>query len=643
MEANEEAKMQLNEQKKNYMEPDKEYNEINGYVIGWGFFYALIFTLSMEYLALKVGQTVDACMPVSILAMSMGILLKRLDPFPEAVHIQAIASSGTNVIVGAIFVLPAFFILRLPEMSFAALVIPLVLGSVIGVLIASIFRRYFCVEKDAEFPFPNGRAGASLLSTNDSAGGKLIAISGGIGLIYDYILDSLGLWSETVSTLAFGWGQTLMTKAKLHLSIGLDIAMLGIGYFTGIRYAAIIVAGTFMADLAITPLIYYIGADRQLMVNGEMVKLASVSADVIYSQITRQLGIGMMAMAGIIGLLSMGKAVVVIAKQTLNNLSGLTREQGHVIRTERDLPAGFICTGIVACCLLFGVYYQLFLSGSLLETFIVVPAVCICSILLSIVGISSVAFTGNEPVSGITLFLMLVMGAILNMLGVIGNQGTATLLILAAFGATVICLAGNFSTELKIAYLTGATPLVMEKWQIISNVAIAFVSVGALYLLNGVYGFGGESQLHAPQANAMAAVANSILGSGDAPWTLYMVGAVGAVVIWMLGVPALPFALGVYLPTEINLPILVGGLLSYFVGKSGDSPEECEANLGRGTTMAAGLVAGGAIGGLINALQQIAGINFFLTEWSKTPEAGGLGLLIYGAVVLLVYKMAKSK
>ena len=635
--------MEAKEQKKSYMEPDKEYNEINGYVIGWGFFYALVFTLSMEYLALKVGQTVDACMPVSILAMSMGILLKRLDPFPEAVHIQAIASSGTNVIVGAIFVLPAFFILGLPEMSFAALVIPLILGSVIGILVASVFRRYFCVEKDAEFPFPNGRAGASLLSTNDSAGGKLIAISGGVGLIYDYILDSLGLWSETVSTLTFGWGQALMNKAKLHLSIGLDIAMLGIGYFTGIRYAAIIVAGTFMADLALTPLIYYVGGEHELMVNGELVKLASVSADVIYSQFTRPLGIGMMAMAGIIGLLSMGKAVLVIARQTLNNLSGIAKEQGQVIRSEQDLPAGPVCIGIAACCLLFGVYYQIFLSGSLLETVIVVPAVCIGSILLSIVGISSIAFTGNEPVSGITLFLMLVMGAILNMLGVMGNQGTATLLILAAFGASVICLAGNFSSELKIAYLTGATPRLMEKWQIISGVVIAVVSIGALYLLNSVYGFGGQSPLHAPQANAMAAVANSILGSGDAPWALYMVGAVGAVVVWMLGVPALPFALGVYLPTEINLPILVGGLLSYFVGKSGDSPEECEANLGRGTTMAAGLVAGGAIGGLINALQQIAGINFFMTEWSKTPEAGCIGIILYGIVVFGVYKLAKQK
>lgn len=627
----------------NYMEPDKEYIEINSYVVGWGFVFALIFTLSMEYLALKVGQTVDACMPVSILAMSMGVLLKRADPFPEAVHIQAIASSGTNVIVGAIFVLPAFFILGLPELSLVALVIPLMLGSVMGVLIATLFRRYFCVEKDADFPFPNARAGASLLSSSNSSGGKLIAISGTIGFLYDYLLDSLGLWSETVSTTAFAWGQKLMDSLKMQLSIGLDVALLGIGYFTGIRYAAIIVAGTFLSNLVLMPLIYFVGGDYQLMLNGEAVKLGTASSAVVYSQITRHIGIGMLAMAGIIGLLSMGKAVILIAKQTLNNISGITKQQGNVARSDQDLSSVVVCGGILVCCILFGVYYHLLFSSNMLETLIVIPIVAVLSILLSIVGISSIAYTGNEPVSGITLFFMLILGVILNMLGVIGTQGMITVLILACFSATVTGLAGNFSTELKIAYLTGATPKVMEKWQIISNVVISVVAIGALYLLNSVYGFVGETELHAPQANAMAAVASSIMGSGDAPWLLYMMGAIGAVVIWMLGVPALPFALGVYLPAEINIPVLAGGLLSYFVSRCSDNPDECKASSERGTTIAAGLVAGGAIGGLVNALQQIADINFFMAEWSVTPEANALGLAVYGAVAVLVYKMAKGK
>lgn len=633
--------MELKVQKKKYMEPDKEYNEINSYVVGWGFFYALVFALSMEYLALKVGQTVDACMPVSILAMSMGVLLKRLDPFPESVHIQAIASSGTNVIVASIFVLPAFFILGLPELSLMVLAIPIALGGIIGILVSTLFRGYFCVEKDAEFPFPNARAGASLLSTNDSAGGRLIAISGGIGMVYDYLLNSFGLWSETVSTLSYSWGQELMSKLKMHLSIGLDVALLGIGYFTGLRYAAIIVGGTFLADLVLTPLIYHVGGEHQLMVNGELAQLSTVSADVIYTQIIRPIGIGMLAMAGIIGLFSMGRAVITIAKQTLSNISGITKQQGQVPRSEQDLPSSIVCGGIAGCCLLFGIYYHMVFSSSLMETFIVMPMVCIASILLAVVGISSIAYTGNEPVSGLTLFLLLVMGAVLNLLGIIGTQGIITLLILAMFSASVICLGGNFTTELKIAYLTGATPKLMEKWQLIATVLIAFVSIGVLYLLNNVYGFTGDTPLNAPQANAMAAVASSIMGNGDAPWILYLLGAMGAVVVWMLGVPALPFALGVYLPTEINIPILVGGLLSYFVSRSSDDPEKCAIASSRGTTVAAGLVAGGAIGGLINALQQIAGIDFYMAEWSKTSEAGALGLLIYGAIVVVVYKICK--
>ena len=632
--------MQGKGNQKKYMDPNKQYHEINTYVVGWGFFYALLFTLSMEYLALKVGQTVDAAMPVSILAMSMAVVFKRMDPFPEAVHIQALASSGTNVIVAVIFVMPAFFILDMQGINMFLMVVPVFFGSVMGILLASIFRRYFCVEKDKDFPFPNGRAGANLLTSSGTGGGRLIIISGIVGFVYDFVLDAFGAWAETFSTELFSWGQVLHDKLKVTLTMGMDVALLGVGYFTGIRYAAIIASGTFMANLVFIPVLYYLAGDHVMTVNGEEILLANASITQVFSKYVRSIGIGMMAMAGIIGLLSMGKAVLSIAKQTIKNMRNISVQDSRTARNDRDISPSLAILGIALCIMVFGVFYHFYFSGTLLESVLVTLVLGISSILLAIVGISSTAYTGNEPVSGITLFLMLIMGAVLNATGAIGESGVTSLIVIAVFGASCISLAGNFMTELKIAYLTGATPAVMQKWQVIMAVFISVVSIVVLLFLNSAYGFAGENALPAPQANAMAAVSSSLMSGNDAPWILYMAGAFGAIAIWMLGVPVLPFALGVYLPMDINTPVLAGGILSYLVASSTKDEALKTARMDKGSSIAAGLVGGGAIGGLVQAVMQIGGVNLYMHSWSKTPEAAFLAIAIYLAIMAFVYKMA---
>lgn len=626
--------------KRPYMEPDKEYNEINGYVVFWGLFYAVLFSLAVGYLCLKLGQTVDAFAPISILSMSMAVVLKRVDPFPETVHIQAIGSSGTNILAGAMFILPALYILNLNSLSAAMMAVPVILGGVMGVFIAAIFRRYFCVEMDSVYPFPSGRGAAGVLTSTGGDQARYMMLSGLVGLVFDFVINSLGLWSERLATTAFSWGQAIQAKCRFYLALDNDLALLGLGYFTGIRYGAILAAGSFFASFVCIPLMYYFGGEHTMQVAGSTILLSAAPQGAVFSQFVRPISIGMLAMAGIIGLLSMSGVLTGILKRTMQDLFSKENRVQEPARSNRDIPVTVSVCCMTLCVVIFGVYFHIFFMDTVLQTVIVILLTGILSFLLSIVGISSIAYTGNEPVSGLTLFTMLVVGVVLNQIGVIGDAGIVALLILATFIATTLAVAGNFMSELKVAHITGATPAKMELWQIAGVVVTGISSVGVMLLLNSAYGFVGDGALNAPQANAMAAVASSLMGGSSAPWALYTVGAVFAVVLWMVQVPPLAFALGAYLPMDINLPILVGGTIAYFVAKSSKDKEVSQQREALGGTLASGLIAGGAIGSLLSALLRIGGCDFFLSEWNETPEAVILGICIYLILCLMIYKLA---
>ena len=526
------------------LDPHKEYEEINGYVVFWGLFFAAIFSLAVGYLCLKIGQTVDAFAPVSILSMGMAIIFHCKNAFAETVHIQAIASSGTSSLCGSMFILPALYILNIQGVSAFEMIVPILLGGVLGVFFSVMFRRYFCEEMHYVYPYPSGRAAAEVLLSSEGSKAKLMIASGLIGMAYDFVLNTLGWWQEVISTTTFSWGQAIQSKFKLAMSLDSDAALLGIGYFTGLRYAAIIAAGSFFSWFIAIPIVYYMGGDFPMVVKGQGILLA-------------------------------------------------------------DAPVHAVFLGYVRH-----------------------------------VGISSLAYTGNEPVSGMTIFMILVAGVILSAIGMGGQTGMIAVLMMAAFLATCIGVAGNFMAELKIAYLTGATPAKMQKWQAVGCVLSAVVSVGVLVLLNSAYGFVGEGALNAPQANAMAAIVEPLMSGGDAPWPLYMDGAFFAIVLWMVKVPPLAFALGAYLPMEINMPVLVGGLINYLVSTSSDDEDTNRLRMSEGGTIASGLVAGGAIGSLISAILRIAGVDWFLGEWVETPGATYLGMVMYIFLCGYMYKFS---
>ncbi len=300
-----------------------------------------------------------------------------------------------------------------------------------------------------------------------------------------------------------------------------------------------------------------------------------------------------------------------------------------------------IVIGTFLMVILFTLFFHFNCSESLVQTGVAFCIILLFSLLLSVVGISSIAFTGNEPVSGMTIFMILVSAVLMGQVGMHGNAGIVAILMMAAFLCATLAVSGNFMSELKVAYLTGATPKKMQQWQIVSIILTSFVSVGVLFLLNHAYGFTGEGALSAPQANAMAAIVKPMMDGGDAPWPLYLAGAFFAVLLWMMKIPPLAFALGTYLPMEINTPVLVGGLISYLVSHSSKDETINALRLGEGNIVASGFVAGGAIGSLISACLHIAGIDWFMKAWSETPAATFLGILAYFGLCIMIYAVAR--
>ncbi|WP_371363776.1 hypothetical protein SRRS_46620 [Sporomusa rhizae] len=622
------------------MSPHKDYQEINTYVVCWGLFYAAIFALAVGYLCLKIGQTVDAFAPVSIMAMGMAVMLKRKNAFPENVHIQAIASAGTNGIGGAMFILPALYILGNNSLSYFQLAVPVILGGLLGVLIAAVFRRYFCEEMHHAYPFPAGRAAAEVLNSGEGSKAKLMIFSGTIALIYDFILNSLGWWQEVIASQTFSWGQQLAAKTKLAFSLDSETALLGIGYFTGLRYAAIITAGSFFSWFICIPVIYYLAGEHHMIVGGKDILLANAPVNAVFREYVRHIGIGMLAMAGVIGLLSMSKAVSNVVKTAVRGLFKRNSDSTNQLRTQQDIPMPYIVIGSCVIIGLFTLFFHITFAQSILQTVLALVIVVAFAFLFSVVGISSIAFTGTEPVSGMTIFMLIVSAVVLGSTGMHGSVGTAAILMMAAFLCTSLGVSGNFMSELKVAHLLGATPRKMQQWQLVSVTLTGVLSIGVMILINQAYGFVGQGALPAPQANAMAVVLQPLMEDGTAHWPLYMAGAFFAVILWMVQVPVLAFALGTYLPMEINTPLLVGGLISHFVSHSSKDELLNSLRLSQGQTIAAGLVAGGAIGSLISAILRIMGVNYFMDNWVETPEATYLGAFCYLLLCAFLYKKA---
>lgn len=626
------------------LSPQKNYPEVTPYSVCVGLIMVIIFSAAAAYLGLKVGQVFEAAIPIAIIAVGLTSALGKKGGLGQNVIIQSIGGCSGSVVAGAIFTLPAIYILGV-EVNFMQMFLSSLLGGILGILFLIPFRKYFVKEMHGKYPFPEATATTQVLISGEGGGNnaKTLILSGLVGGLYDFIIATFGAWSETVSTTVTTIGQHIADKAKVVLKLNTGAAVLGLGYIVGLKYAFIICCGSFLVWLVIIPLMNLIwgGQVIDLMNSGITQTIGDMSADQIFKEYARHIGIGGIATAGIIGIIkSFGviKSAVGLAASEFTKKPGTKAEATE--RTDEDMPMKTIVFGIVIALLAIFAFFAL---GGVVENIwqalVGVLIVGIISFLFTTVAANAIAIVGSNPVSGMTLMTLIIASLILVAVGLKGNAGMAAALVIGGVVCTALSVAGSFVTDLKIGYWLGTTPKKQEIWKF-AGVAVAAATVcGVMLVLNKTFGFTGDNALVAPQANAMAAVIQPLMNGGGAPWILYGIGALIAIVLTMCKIPALAFALGMFIPIDLNLPLLIGGAISWFVAsRSKDAKVNAERHE-KGTLIASGFIAGGALMGVVSAILKFANVDLFLTSWhAEYGEA--VALLPYIGIIAFIIGVA---
>lgn len=627
------------------MPPEANPREATPWSVGWGLVMVVIFSAATAYLGLKVGQVFEAAIPIAIIAVGISGVTKRKGALGENVIIQSIGACSGNVVAGAIFTLPALYILqaKYPEISvdFAKVFLASFLGGALGILFLIPFRKYFVKEMHGKYPFPEATATTQVLVSGQRGGGSLSLLlkAGLVGGIYDFVVATFGLWNENFTSRVCAWGETIADKAKLVFKINTGAAVLGMGYIVGLKYASIICLGSVVVWWLIIPLIPLVFPD--LVVSGN-VTAATASPEEIFSY-ARSIGIGAIAMAGIIGIVKSRKIIVSavsLAKREIGKKSG---DEEKPVRTQRDLPMKFIVVGTAITLLAIFLFF-LFgaMDGNLLYAVVGILLVAVIAFLFTTVAANAIAIVGSNPVSGMTLMALILSSIIMVSVGFKGTSGIVAALLMGGVVCTALSMAGSFITDLKIGYWLGTTPAKQEGFKFLGTLVAAATVGGVMIVLNKTYGFTGDA-LAAPQAHAMAAVIEPLMNGGSAPWLLYGIGCAIAIVLTLLNVPALAFALGMFIPLELNLPLIVGGLISWYVNHRTNDEKLRSAYNERGTLIASGFIAGGALMGVVSAALRFAGINPMLDSWIASPMSQAASLVAYVLLILCFVRMSMAK
>ena len=607
------------EEYKPLMGAERKWAEVTPYSVAVGLLMVVVFSAAAAYLGLRVGQVFEAAIPIAIIAVGLTSALGKKEGLGQNVIIQSIGGCSGAVVAGAIFTLPAIYILGV-EVNFMQMFLSSLLGGVLGILFLIPFRKYFVKEMHGKYPFPEATATTQILVSGEGGkGAGTLLVSGLIGGLYDFIVSTFGAWADTISTTVVGLGQTIADKAKVVLKLNTGAAVLGLGYIVGLKYAFIICCGSFLVWLVIIPLMNLIwgGQVIDLMNTGVTMTIGEMSPDQIFKDYARHIGIGGIATAGIIGIIkSFGviKSAVGLAVGEFGKKGGKVE---NCERTQEDIPMKTIVFGIVLTLL---AVFAFFAFGGVVnniwQAIVGLLIVAVISFLFTTVAANAIAIVGTNPVSGMTLMTLIIAALILVAVGLKGNAGMAAALVIGGVVCTALSVAGSFITDLKIGYWIGTTPKKQEAWKFVGVAVAAATVCGVMLVLNKTYGFVGDQALVAPQANAMAAVIQPMMNGGGAPWLLYGIGAVLAIVLTFLKVPALAFALGMFIPIDLNLPLLVGGAISWYVSTRSKDKVVNEARLNKGTLIASGFIAGGALMGVVSALLKFFNVDWFLSGWN---------------------------
>ena len=601
--------------------------EVTPYSVTMGVVMAIIFSAAAAFLGLKVGQVFEAAIPIAIIAVGVGTALGKKNMLGQNIIIQSIGASSGVIVAGAIFTLPALYILGL-DVNFFQIFLSSLLGGILGIILLIPFRKYFVKEMHGKYPFPEATATSEVLISGEKGGSqaKLLGIAGLIGGVYNFAVGTFGAWAEVVSTRVSHFGAMMADKFKTEFSISTDATILGLGYIIGLKYAVIITAGSCLVWFLIVPLVGFVMPDDVA---------AGVTADTLFKDYGRPIGIGGIAMAGLIGILRQAGIIKQALGLAVSEFSKKSSSAVAVERTQRDLSMKLILTILCATLLTTLVFFHFGLLGSLWQSVVALLIVFVISFLFTTVAANAIAIVGSNPVSGMTLMTLILSSLVLVSIGLTGNSGMTAALIIGGVVCTALSMAGGFITDLKIGYWLGTTPRKQEAWKFLGTIVSAATVAGVMLILNKTYGFTDSSSLAAPQANAMAAVIEPLMTGGDTPWILYIMGAVLALVLQAIGVPALPFSLGMFIPMSLNAPLVVGGMVAWFVSNRSKDEALNKARFDRGTLIASGFIAGGALMGVLTATLKFMNVQWEMTAWKESDGAQYVALAMY--VVLIAY------
>ncbi len=622
------------EEYKPVMSPHKVYAEVNTRSVLLGLLMAVIFSAAAAYLGLKIGQVFEAAIPIAIIAVGLSTATKRKNALGENVMIQSIGASSGVIVAGAIFTLPALYILNL-EAHFYQVFLSSLLGGFLGILFLIPFRKYFVSDMHGKYPFPEATATTEVLVSGEKGGSqaRLLLVAGLIGGIYDFIIATFGWWAEVFTSRVVSTGAMIAEKFKLVFKMNVGAAVVGLGYIIGLKYAAIITAGSFVGWYVIIPLISHFADGQTIAVGANVTELiGQMSPERIFMNYVRHIGIGGIAMAGVIGIIKSSGIIKSAFGLAVKELSGKPGERTTDLRTQRDLPMKIILIGLIVTTLVLFAFFMFGVVHNLGQALIALAIVMIIAFLFTTVAANAIAIVGTNPVSGMTLMTLIITSLVLVWAGLSGTAGMVAALLIGGVVCTALSMAGGFITDLKVGYWLGSSPYKQQSWKFMGTLVSAATVGGVIMILNETYGFTGENALVAPQANAMAAVIEPMMSGKSAPWMLYLAGAFLSLILTMINVPALAFALGMFIPLELNTPLLVGGLIAWYVTTRSKDAKLNQARKERGTLIASGFIAGGALMGVVSAILKFGGINFVNAEWFASNAAEAIAILMFAVI-----------
>lgn len=605
------------------LRPDKNYPEVTPYSVSLGLIMAVVFSAAAAYLGLKVGQVFEAAIPIAIIAVGLSSATKRKNALGENVIIQSIGACSGIVVAGAIFTLPALYILKAkyPEIAvnFLEIFLSSLLGGVLGILFFIPFRKYFCADMHGKFPFPEATATTQVLISGEKGGSQAmpLVIAGAVGGIYDFLLSTFGWWSENISTKVIPWCSDIASNAKMVMKVNTSAAILGLGYIVGLKYSFIIFAGSAFVWFIIVPL---------MGMNPEM---ATMEPEAIFSGAARYIGIGGIAMSGIIGIIKSWGIIKNAVGLAGKELKGNAGDAKKVVRTQKDMSMKVLAFSLLAALAITFIFFYIGVINNLAQTCVAFIVVTVIAFLFTTVAANAIAIVGSNPVSGMTLMTLIIASGVFVAIGLKGSAGIIASMVIGGVVCTALSMAGGMVTDMKIGYWLGTTPAKQQTWKFLGTLVSAATVGGVMIILDKVYGFVGENALVAPQANAMAAVIDPLMMGGETPWLLYIVGAIFAVLLNWLGVPCLAFSLGMFIPLQLNTPVLIGGLISWFVSTRSKNADVNKARQEHGTLIASGFIAGGALLGVVSAGMRFAGFEYTCPWGGDEALMQSLGLVVY--------------